>query len=93
MVDRVHTSPIPTAMQHSRGIGPWQAIIGKLQLGNTNDQVGWQVVTAVKEDLGKHPEELFAQFERTPLASASLAQVCGLRHAPCSESALCHRPL
>jgi predicted unusual protein kinase regulating ubiquinone biosynthesis (AarF/ABC1/UbiB family) len=36
-----------------------------------------EVVAIVTEDLGAPPEVLFASFERTPIASASLAQVCG----------------
>jgi aarF domain-containing kinase len=33
------------------------------------------VCKVIQEDLGKHPDELFESFEKTPIASASLAQV------------------
>jgi ubiquinone biosynthesis protein len=32
-------------------------------------------VAQIKQSLGAHPDELFAHFERTPVASASIAQV------------------
>ena len=35
-----------------------------------------QIARTVREDLGRDPDELFASFARTPIASASLAQVC-----------------
>ena len=38
-----------------------------------------QVAQTINEELGKGPEELFASFEREPIASASLAQVPGLQ--------------
>ena len=34
-----------------------------------------EVTRTIREDLGADPEELFAQFEHSPIASASLAQV------------------
>lgn len=34
-----------------------------------------QVVAQVRRELGAHPDDLFASFSRTPVASASLAQV------------------
>jgi len=43
-----------------------------------NDVPGFpaeRAVALIKQELGKPPEELFASFERTPLAAASLAQV------------------
>jgi len=33
------------------------------------------VIDVITAELGAHPDELFARFERTPLASASIAQV------------------
>lgn len=48
-------------------------------LGRLQDAVptrSWAEVTAqVKRDLGAAPDEIFAEFSRTPVASASLAQV------------------
>ena len=35
-----------------------------------------EVARIIKADLGSSPEELYASFERDPIASASLAQVC-----------------
>jgi aarF domain-containing kinase len=50
------------------------AILGRLQ-----DQVPVrpfpQVVRQVQRELGAHPDEIYAEFSRTPVASASLAQV------------------
>jgi len=34
-----------------------------------------QVVRVVTEDLGRHPDEIFAEFSHEPVASASIAQV------------------
>lgn len=34
-----------------------------------------QAIAQITKSLGQHPNELFAQFERTPVASASIAQV------------------
>ena len=34
-----------------------------------------EVARIIAEDLGSPPEALFAEFDRTPIASASLAQV------------------
>ena len=42
-----------------------------------------EVARIVKEDLGSTPEELFASFEHTPIASASLAQVTA--PSPCED--------
>ena len=39
-----------------------------------------EVARIVQEELGQPPEALFAEFERAPIASASLAQVLGLFH-------------
>lgn len=36
-----------------------------------------EVRAIIQEDLGAPPEQLFKQFSETPIASASLAQVCG----------------
>jgi len=45
-------------------------------LFRTNMTSSWEdVVKVIREDLGAEPEELFGSIERTPLASASLAQV------------------
>jgi len=48
-------------------------------LEQLQDRVGpfaWRhVEAALLEDFGKHADELFASFERTPIASASVAQV------------------
>ncbi len=50
------------------------AILGRLQ-----DQVPTrpfdQVAKAIERELGAHPDAIFAEFSRTPVASASLAQV------------------
>lgn len=35
------------------------------------------IVDVITADLGSHPDELFASFDRTPIASASIAQVHG----------------
>jgi ubiquinone biosynthesis protein len=34
-----------------------------------------QAIESIRKGLGKHPDELFASFEREPVASASIAQV------------------
>ncbi len=48
-------------------------------LGRLQDQVPTrpfhQVVAQVLHEFGKHPDELFSEFSRVPVASASLAQV------------------
>lgn len=49
------------------------------ELGRFHDHVPFipaqNIVSVIKEDLGKEPEELFERFDRTPIASASIAQV------------------
>jgi hypothetical protein len=51
--------------------------IGVLRkLLNDTPQSSYENVrTVIKEELGKYPEEIWAEFEETPIASASLAQV------------------
>ncbi|KAL1924982.1 uncharacterized protein VTP21DRAFT_4636 [Calcarisporiella thermophila] len=34
-----------------------------------------KIVTIFKQDFGKHPDDIFIEFERVPIASASIAQV------------------
>ena len=55
---------------------PKEIISALRQLLKNNTQSSYESVRSViKEDLGYFPEELWADFETTPIASASLAQV------------------
>ncbi|KAL0489996.1 ABC1 family protein [Acrasis kona] len=48
--------------------------------------VTWdEVVDVIKKDLGKHPDELFDNFEQEPIASASIAQVHRARRKDTGE--------
>lgn len=51
-----------------------RAVLSRLQ--NEAPPMGWDVVArTLDEELGAPPERLFAEFERTPMAAASLGQV------------------
>ncbi len=56
-----------------------RSIVAKL-LSQAPQRMPFEAVAqVVREELGKHPDELFESFDREPLAAASLGQVHGAR--------------